>query len=482
MRSVIAWWRDEIERHPVLIGWAVIFVVHAGMNAKLGHEIGGGQGIPAAFYAACFLGFACVGAWAADKLIVDRVRAGRGLLVTLALLQLVIGQMAGWQSFGLTLAKGAGELEAKATSRRTTQEALDDARKERAKIGTQRAIGSIRADENLECAIKGRQYKDGVGPKCTALRGELAAAERAEKLQADINRLTAELRAGPSIKDGNALYEVPQGIANALGSMIMGHETKIGPDDVRFVWLIILVFALEFFGTFGLALVRMMGGDGTPHRPTGRGGRPPETPRDGGTIGDVVNAIAGALPQPSPMLALAGPDVPHRDLYLGGHPIAPQSAMHGAPINITIQSGADRASLAGASAAHPAAAPSVERVTPAAEAASKRDRRDIVSLPADAPPVDRSRIARDLSPEERQAADVVLAFRAACLVDTPGGIVDAANVYRRYQHWAGERALTLEAFFPLLADVTGIAPAMIGGHPHIRDVALRAGAKLEAVA
>lgn len=493
--GIVIWWRDEIRRHPILVGWAIIFVVHAGMNAKLGHEIGGGDGPGAVLYAAAFLGFACVGAWAADKLLVERVRNGRGMLVTLVVLQVAIGQMAGYQSFGLTLAKGAGELEAKATSRRTTQEALEDARAEVKKIGTTRVIGSIRADEQLECTIKGKAYKDGVGPKCTALRNELATAERREKLQGEIVRLTAALRDGPAIKDGNALYDVPMGLANAIVGGLTGRAGKVGPDDVRFVWLVLLVFALEIFGTFGLALVRLMDGgphggasDAAPHPrggsrdPRGRGSPDAKWASEGAQrMRDAVEAVVGALPQPAPMLALAGPGAPSRDVY-----VAPPSAahMHGAPIQITINgSGADRVgSLAGAPGADTAPAPAALRVAPQSTASKRDPRLDIPSLPADAPPVDRSAIQRELSPAEREAADVILAFAAACLVASPGGIVDAAHIHRRYARWAGARALDETPFLALLADVTPHRAEDIGGSLHVRGVALRAGTKLEAVA
>lgn len=478
--GLLHWWRDEIERHPVLLFWIVIFAVHAGMNAKLGHEIGGGAGIPAAFYAACFLGFAGVGAWAADKLIVDRVRQGRGLLLTLALLQLIIGQMAGWQSFGLTLSKGAGDLEAKAEQRRTTDDGLKAARAELKSLGIVRPVAAIEAEANLECSIKGRAYKDGVGPRCTALRTELETAKRKRKLEADVERLTAQLASGPAVKDAGALYDVPMGVANAVIGLFTGHSGKVGPDDVRFVWLIILVFALEFFGTFGLALVRMMGGgpsDAGSH--PGRGG--PRSPRGGPSGGDrmrdVVEAVVGALPQPSPMLALAGPAPAAAAPYIAS--ASPAGAqMHGAPIQITINgSGADRHE-----------APAVMRVTPPepkrapGAATAKTARQDIPSLPADAPPVDRSAVSRDLSPAEREAADVILAFAAACLVASPGGIVDAGNIHRRYARWAGERALAEAPFLALLADVTPHRAEDIGGSPHVRGVALRAGTRLEAVA
>lgn len=480
--TLLGWWRDEISRHPVLVGWLVIFIVHAGMNAKLGHEIGGGEGLAAIGYALAFLGFAFVGAWAADRVLLGHVTPSlrRGCML-LALLQVLIGQVAGWQSFGLTLSRGAGKLEAAATQRATTTEALASARAELKQIGVTRAIGTIRAAETLECSIKSRAYKDGVGPKCTGLREELATAERRAKLEEQVTALVANLRQGPNVKDGNALYEVPQGIANALVGVVTGAPGKVTPDDVRFVWLIVLVFALEFFGTFGLALIRMTGEhDGVPPgggRRTHASGDTTNAPRGPNPLQAAVDAMVAALPAPAPMMALAAPG----GAFTGS---GPGAMPHGAPINITVQA-AGFPGFGGAGAPSQAAAiPLVAEDVPTAEARVARlpARRHLAALPADAPPVDRSRIARALSSDEREAADVILAFRAACLEDAPGGIVTADDIHNRYRYWAGERALSSDAFYALLGDLAGIRPVMIGGFPHVRGVALRSGAKLERVA
>ena len=114
--DMIRFWRDECRRHPVIAAWLILFAVHAGMNMKLGHEMGGGEGLGALLYASGFLGFAVLGAWAADQ-IAHAVGARRAGLIAIAALQLLIGQMAGWQALGLTLSKGAGALEDKADKR-----------------------------------------------------------------------------------------------------------------------------------------------------------------------------------------------------------------------------------------------------------------------------------------------------------------------------------------------------------------------------
>ena len=116
---------------------------------------------------------------------------------------------------------------------------------------------------------------------------------------------------------------------------------------------------------------------------------------------------------------------------------------------------------------------------PAPPVAARGERRDLPALPADSPPIDRSKVRRALSDEERPVADVMLAFRAACVVDTPGGLVALENLYRRYRHWAGARAAEPATFRSLFPDVTGVRLADIGGLCHAHDVALRVGAELK---
>lgn len=475
MRGMIHYWRGQFERHPVLIGWAVIFIVHAGMNANLGYEIGGASGPAAWAYAAGFIGFAILGAWAADEVLAGGATGSRRYgLLALALGQLAIGQMAGWQSFGLTLSKGAGQIEAKAETRKSTADGLKAARAELARIGIVRPVPTIEAEEKLECTIKGKAFKDGIGPKCTALRAEIETAKRARHLEGQVETLTKQLAAGPNIKDGNAVYSIPQGLANWVRGQLPGEpRAAITPEDVQFFWLILLVFALEFFGTFGLALIRGRDGDGSDaHHDRGATPGHLKRARDMGnaTLRDAVDAVVGALPAPRPMLALAGP--------ASAPDYAPNTGAnaYGAPINLYIGSGA-----AGPLAASPHVA-GAETGVAQTPPSPPRPRRDLAALSADAPPVDRSRVVRTLTPEEREAADVILAFRAACIVDTPGGIVVASDIWKRYRHWAGERALGEAPFLALLADVTGIEAVDIGGHLHARGVALRVGTKLEAVA
>lgn len=484
MRRLIEWWSEELRQQPVLAFWMIVFVVHAGMNAMLGYTIGGGEGVAAWLYAACFIGFAGLGAWAADQYLHGAKRWRSGLLA-MAVAQFLVGQMAGWQSFGLTLNRGAASLESKAETRTTTHQALQAARAELASLGIVRPVAAIEADAVLECEKKSRTYKDGVGPNCTKLRVELETAKRARHLETEIGRLTGTLAAGPNIKDPNALYAAPQalaqGVANMASAVMGGAARQITPDDVRFGWMIFLVAVLEFFGTFGLALLRSGPSDGASGGGVGQHATPVPSPAP--SFRDAVEAVIGTLPRlPSPEPAYALP--------------SPASASAStSPINLYFQAPVSPASVtAAAPASAPPLAPGPQTLSPDAStedtvARFERIRAEILgqrhnlpALPADAPPVDRSRIARALSPDEREAADVVLSFRAACVANAPGGVIDGQSLFRRYERWAGERALAETAFHALFVDVTGVEAADIGGLRHYRNVALRAARKLEAVA
>lgn len=483
--TTLAFWRQELARHPILLGWMVIFCVHAGLNSKLGHEMGGGEGMGALFYAAAFLGFAVVGAWAADQ-IAQASGARQAGLIGIALCQLLIGQMAGWQALGLTLSKGQGTLEAKADARKTTKDALDAKRAELARIGIVRPASAIEPDRALECEKKSKIYPDGVGPKCSALKAEEAMSARARDLEKEIDALSAKLSSGPALKSASDAWAAPQALAQGVASgwawIWGGAPATVSPDDVRFGWMVFLVFALEFFGTFGLALIRH-GAGGEPHSGSGPASRlvpagdPSPSPDGGDRLREALDAMASGLrlglPAPAQMAALGPP---------ADYDRTPAHAYsYGAPINIHVspggQSRPDALSAMAPSGEPAGAAASIEPPRP-----SRAPREDLAALSADAPPVDRSRVLRQLSPEEREAADVILAFRAACVVDAPGGLVDAQHLLRRYAAWAGARALTPEAFVVLFRDVTGLEPADIGGLPHYRGIALRAAPGLRAVA
>jgi hypothetical protein len=505
MSELTAFWREAVQRQPAVVLWLLVFFINAGMNAQLGFEIGGGQGAGAWLYGSAFLGLAGLGAWAASQ-YATADRGARGLLALLIGMQLVLGQMAGWQSMGLTLSRGAATLEGKAESRTTTHEALRAARAERAALGVVETVAAIEADARLECSRTSRTYRDGVGPACTALRVKLERAKRAGELDGIIARQTAALVGGSKIKDPNALYDVPLAMASGVAATwayVTGAEASraVTPEDIRFGWLVFLVCVLEVVATlgprlFGLGPAAPVAGPhgGTPgngtHGPGTHGagtlGQPPEPvrlgwPRDeatghaagqaGATMRAAVDAVMGgalALPAPPPMAALAGP---------GG---AGHYALHGAPISIHFAAPSHAPPWDGA--AKPGSAVSEAPRAPDPLPGRSYPRRDLPALPADAPPVDRSRIQRALAPAERAAADVVLAFRAACVVDTPGALVAADDLHRRYLAWAGDRAIAEAPFQALLRDVAGLEPVTIAGAGHYRDVALRLGSHLEAVA
>jgi hypothetical protein len=488
---VIVWWRDEIARSPAMAGVLLVWLINASMNAAMGHTIGGG-GYWGSAIGAVFVAVAALGSYAAHAQA-SAVGYARSLLLLMVAFQLVLGQIAGWQSLGLTLDRGATQLETQATGRASVQGRLDRARAERQQIGTVRPASAVEADERLECSRVSRQFPTGEGPRCTAFRVELATARRAEELDRAIPQLVAELRAAGTVGNAQAGTQVPEALSSAVATMIVGERVTVTAEQVRFALLVFLVAVLEFIATLGPGLFSSQAGASGHRGPGGGNGRrsngfdaapgPHGAPDARGAavpMRDAVQAVMGgpwpALPAPAPVVALPG----------GG-----TQAMHAAPINIYLDNVAGRGAGEQLSRVgvpphlDPAAAAPLTLPSPGffEAVAGRRERLDLPALPADAPPVDRSKVRRPLTDDEREAADVILAFRAACVPAAPGGVVSGEHLFRRYQAWAGtERALGEEAFEALFADLTGVERVEIGGLGHWRGIALRAAPGLKAVA
>lgn len=314
MSGLWKYWRDEIDANVMVIPWLVIWFVNAAMNAAMGYETGGAGPI-AMLYALAFFGFAFLGAYGAKEQGCA-VGGRRFALCCLVGLQLALGQMAGWQTLGLSLSRGAGQIEAKATERATTAEALQRLRGERDRIGQVRPIMTIEAERVLECKRTSRQYPDGNGPKCTALLAEEGQAKRARSIETEIADLTNKLRTGPQLKDGNAMVTVPQALFSALSAWWTpdGKRSEITPEDVRFGWLVFLVFMLEIVATLGPWLLNIGGHQA---RPTVAG-----APR----AGDAGGAAFDPRHLPRVSRRLPGPVPIHRqlDIDYGVTPGAPR--------------------------------------------------------------------------------------------------------------------------------------------------------------
>ena len=492
-RDMLDYWGSAIRRSWMVIPVLIVWAVTAGFNAKMGYEVGGGPDeFPMSLlYGIMFIGLAALGAYGFAN--ADKEAGARKLaLITVGCLQLAVGLQAGFQSLCLTLSKGAAGLENKAADRSTRVRQLKAAEAEFEKLPVPRSIAAIEADEKLECAIRGRQYKDGVGPRCTQLRSELANAQRYQELKPEIDRLTKELQTAPRVRDAGAQFEV----ASTFGSMVKswwgGRPHMVTPDDVRFWWLVFLVCVLEIVGVLGFWLVGL---HGEPSRARsddddGAGGR-----AAGDFFGDVLGAdmaIAGMRNGPTSSLWQAPPEGRARPIQIGvDRQLAPppkRAALTGGQEVLPPPPGGDASGAAaggaGTATAHGSyftfnigARDGVTDVTPQVaprrgEAPAMPPRPDLGAIP-DAPPPDRTTI--------NAINDNLLAFRAACVVPVTGGHVTACDMYRRYVAWRGPGALGPEAFRALFPAVAGLDRIEVAGQVHYHGVTLRAPA-LQAVA
>lgn len=489
-----------VRQHPIVIAFSAFWLLEAAMNARFGLQRGG-PGL-----AAVFIAFAFVAAWLPVKIKTmwqRRSSAEAGIAVcafpAIGLAACVIvSQVACWATLGTMLADGQVKRQTQATQHQVAGDKLERLRAERAAIGTVRAVAAIAAEEALECSKTSPRYPDGVGPKCTALRAELATATRAVELERLIEAQTGELVSAPVVAGGSPDVAVLQAL--------FGGE----PKDITFWFTVVLASFIGFFANFGFALAGV--GDPPPRQddydnwdwgpvrlppprpddPSGSRGAGREEPEadvyivesaakarrqheypaersgtareassthegDGTTVGAIPGAHARGQPEA-------------RHAYSGG-PATSAPVMHGAPIHITLNApspgspGGDRGTLGPASGADaPASTPPVPAPPkrPAARALH------VVDVPAtDAPdaPCNRDPI--------RTLTDRLLVFQASCLVSRPGGAVGGDELYQRYVEWEGERAEPREAFDALFGSVTGLQRTVIGGAVTWRDVALK---------
>lgn len=429
-----------ISHHPVGLVWLVLWSVNAYLNARTGWETGDGSFA----MAAAFFAVAVLGAIAASHLPTARATQRAGLIAIVGL-QLVLGQYSGWQTIGMTLSRGAGALDHQATSRATLSDEITALRSERTAIGTVRPVATIEAEEVLECGKVSRRYPDGVGPECTKLRAEKGQAQRARLIDAKLPELVAKQGGGATLTDAEAPYKVAQSLLAAISGK------AVTTDDVRYWFAIFITLALEFMATLGPPLF-------------GIGGmRPSPMPYYDPFDPAALPPVPGALPAPPRLPRLPGPysaasghagraNHGYDHDAAGGAAGTHSATSHSAPITINLTPS-------------PTAAPSAAS-SPAARAAKPRSpRHDVGAQPAHDPPVDRRPV--------QEAIDGLLAFRAACVAEAPGGLVAAADLYRRYTAWRGDRALAEAAFHAMFGELTGVPSADIAGVRHYRDVALR---------
>ncbi len=409
-----------------------------------------------------------------------------------------ICQVAGWNVLGTTLADGSATRSNKAKAQEIAGESLEGKRARRAKMGDVRAVREIQADIDaaLNKVLKtGQTIRDAsqacanpaVAPStCRTVDGlkkELVKSEEAAALDGELSGGAAKLGDTQAVTEGNWHLKV------------LGRASGADGKEVGFWGVLLLTLAVGAISNFGFVACGI-GQGGAPGpggggiaKPGGSGPRPVD---HDDLFADWPHmrpwAPAGrALPSPSAYAAQdqnGGPQSP-------ASYAAPHFASHGAPININLSTGAGPVPPASSGQAPAAASsspdprqpgPSSHAALPATlvPPAPAAGRYDLAAMPADAPPVDRSRLTRPVAPEARQPVDVALAFQAACLVDAPGSLVVLDDLYRRYRAWVGERAVARDAF-GVIAETIGIGLVRIGETVHARDVAIKAGPALSTV-
>lgn len=489
MRNLLSFWRAEIARNPVAIVPLACLVASCAMNAHAGYALGNGSTL----IVVIFLSIAMMTAYCGTiGLELPEWTFRKQALIGVFLIGIVVDQFSAWQTLGLQFADGQVARDTKATGLGSVKEGLERKRAELKALGRTRPIESIEAQAYLECQV--------VGPKCTTLRAELGNAKQATLLEKQIAALVPQLEGREQVAAGQVQFTVPIQIAQA--ALDWWYAPRKAPhvegDHVSFVVMMVLAAVVCLLANMGFWLV------GVGHDPQAPAAQrvvallppPSDGPGAAGVAEPLPKGPAPPAPAPwPPAWPQGGPPLP-TDFALRGNPVshperfrlAPLPApaaggpAHGGGSNVSIVLNGVAHAPAGQTGPGqgPSAAPATVEVTDAETVDVAKPRRDLEGLSSQRP-VDRSRVRRDLTDAERAAGDVILAFEAACLVPTPGAMVSAENLYRRYQAWAGERAIEPAAFVALFPELTGIELAPIGGQLHAHGLALRAGPALQSV-
>lgn len=477
---------------------AAVFLLETSSNALFGFRYAGGfANLPAAvIMAVASVAVAVFGALMAEKCgHLSWNNPAKWKLGTLAMLCVAFSFVAGLRLVGVTMADGALKRERAATKGAVAGDKLDAKRAARKALGVQPdpkqieasiakelAVFIGKADKTVGAATKNcaePNWAPAVCKRVGDLRVRLADAEQARALDGEIEQAAASVDGAPVVAGGDPDMQ-------RVASLLPGWT----PQDVK-DWLPVAIVAImTLIANFGWSLVGSSSAPPRadappmylPRRADGWGDEPdgwaPPSPHGGGDFGGprrhAPRETAGGESmfgvQPS-----AGGN--------GGYAAAAPANLTGSPISIVFGAGSVPSTNAAPGVTAPAYQPPV-----AGDARSqgvsqpvlvRQPRHDIASLPADGPPVDRSGMVAGIDGEQQQPADVVMAFRAACLVEAPGSMVPADAVYRRYAAWAGPRAVT-QAAFEALATAVGIGVVRVAGHAHVRDVMLRASAPLAA--
>lgn len=382
----------------------------------------------------------------------------------------LFGWVAGVRLYATNMADGGLRREREATKGSLARDKLQARRDERSRLGVRpapeiieaeiaKALGVYitKADKTVAAATSDCTDPSWAPRTCATvrdLRVKLADAVRAKALDAEIEDAAGKVGAAPVVAAGEPDIK-------ALSAL------TLGAIDVKFWLPIFVVTLMQAAAIFGPAMV------------VGGHGRPASAPRDPMRLAYHGDGDGGARTIPGPPNGGGGGGGGYgAGPGLGYGPGATSSS---APINITFgaasaypqepRQATSAATVAGAAPAPVLALPA-PRSEPPRGVIVGGARRDLAALPADGPPVDRL-LAAAVSDGEREPADVLLAFRAACLVDAPGAMLPLSQLYERYRAWVGDRAISAPAFDGLLG-VIGIHVVSVAGVRHAAAVAMKA--------
>lgn len=414
----------SIRTNKMLLVPAVALAVVLVMNARTGYMLTGGSLAFAAVFVA--VGVATARAAAVAFSMPDwspRKVAMIGWLIV----GLAADQYCGWMTAGVMFGDGAAARQTQSDNLNTLREQLTAKRDERKALGTPRAIDAIKAELQLECSITSPRYKDGVGPRCTKLKSDLAGAERAAKLDAEIGPLMTQIEGRRQVAAGHAEYTVPLRLSAMVGA-------GLGPDDIRFWVEMMLIAILGFLANIGWWLFDDR--------------RPASAPAGGSSSG-------GSSPDDWGPRLLTGPD---RHADTAPHSSAPALSSWSRPAPATAP-----VPLVPAPSAGVAAPLDPDRRVPAPAV--------VAALPgpstaAAAAPVDRGAVNASL--------DKLLTFKAArlepCAPDARP--LPLSWAYREYMSWARGRGVSGAAFRELMV-ASGSTLASLNGVEHLVGVQLR---------
>lgn len=127
----------------------------------------------------------------------DRVMGGIAGVLLIAVMYISLSSHIGF--IGLSRNDATAAREQSRDAGTAVQAQLKTALEQRSKLGALRPQKEIEAEAALECARRSKAYPDGNGPACTKLRAELARADDARRIDAEIAALEGRRATGPAV-------------------------------------------------------------------------------------------------------------------------------------------------------------------------------------------------------------------------------------------------------------------------------------------